>query len=1214
MTWLRRLSVFLGSAVLLLIVVPFLFCAWLLFTNAGANWVAQRALPYVPASITYADIDGNLWSGLEVRQLAVQAHGEDLGFESISAGEFNFEWQPLGLLTSRIQLNSVLLKQADVRLLEPSATSQAPSNEPFRFPVVDLPFNIEIQSLNVRSVRLLTSNTIDHIPDLDAQVWMGGDQLVLSKLNFTYDTVDYGLSGRVKFGLDPVFNLKVPSHGISLAGNCRSDSEISCNAELAWKNFSHPITGDMKTPNGNLKLALVGQQLSVSGEGDFIWPYEYSPIDTHGVVKGVVDFEKKQALIHSLSAGYAGGEAQIDGSLNWNSDFSLDLNVAGKDVSLAHWLPQELSESKADLQARVTLSVPTDGVYMQVQVPSISANFGAKPIHGSLVFDLNPSSVAISNLNLTGAGSEVSGQAKLGFDESILVLLNVSSRQLNSLVPELSGDVNLALDAKGSLVAPSIKVDFKSDELNFDGWQVEALSVYGEVGANKTSQNIEQSLGLFLSTLSFKKFDVGAKKITVDAKSVGGAEISLVGGLKSHLIQFSGSDLVGHFDLPVLRIKGGFNFPIAGDLDAILNAFTWQGSIDELNFNDGFHENYWQLRAPSRGVVSLGKLEWQPLCLTQANLEVCLEKSKITQWQNFDLAGSVQGFFLDREKTSYPGLYSTLPEEWLLKGELFANWRLSAQLDQGLISKMAVVANIDSRNMEMIYAQGEEPSLSLPIENFQLSLAGDEKQLQLQGDIAFDKNQTLTMSGSALNWQQAERSLMFNVKGGIGQFAYLQPFFPSQRDLQGAVAADITVTLPPGSNQLSYQGQLLISNAGLFNPSTGTELKNWEILLQAEQGDLLLNANGKVGEGFARVDGKVLAKQIGDKRLFQAELGISGSNLQLVNLPDIQLRANPTLAITGDGKRWHLSGDVRVHDSAMLLRELPVSASRVSEDAHIYGREQEANQSALLELTSDVVLGFDNNVAFEGFGLTANVEGDIRFRRDELRLNQAHGIVLVKNGRFRSYGQKLDIDNGRIIFSGPIDNPALSVLALRNIDDDVIVGIKLTGNAKHPKSELYSEKAMSEADILSYIVSGKPISQSGAGEVVDMQSAALGLGLKQALPVLQRIGGEFGLSDISVEEHSSGGSSIAAGKRVSDKLYIKYVYGLLGAAGDFVMQYKLTDRLSIESTSGMSQAIDMTYRWDSEIPTATPAAKTGGELQQSTTAPESPSEAPSSEP
>ncbi|MFC6755382.1 translocation/assembly module TamB domain-containing protein, partial [Halorubrum tibetense] len=77
---------------------------------------------------------------------------------------------------------------------------------------------------------------------------------------------------------------------------------------------------------------------------------------------------------------------------------------------------------------------------------------------------------------------------------------------------------------------------------------------------------------------------------------------------------------------------------------------------------------------------------------------------------------------------------------------------------------------------------------------------------------------------------------------------------------------------------------------------------------------------------------------------------------------------------------------------------------------------------------------------------------------------------------------------------------------------------------------------------------------------------------------------EFGISDITVEDGNDGGSSIAAGKRLTEKLYVKYVYGLLGAAGNFVVQYKISDQLGIETTSGDSQAIDLTYRWDSKPP------------------------------
>lgn len=200
----------------------------------------------------------------------------------------------------------------------------------------------------------------------------------------------------------------------------------------------------------------------------------------------------------------------------------------------------------------------------------------------------------------------------------------------------------------------------------------------------------------------------------------------------------------------------------------------------------------------------------------------------------------------------------------------------------------------------------------------------------------------------------------------------------------------------------------------------------------------------------------------------------------------------------------------------------------------------------------------------------------------------------LPDGRFRSYGQKLDIKNGRIIFSGPMENPALDVRAARKIDD-VEAGIWLTGTAKYPHTELYSTPPMSEADILAYMVSGKPISESGQGDVSDMQSAALGLGLKQALPLLQRIGGQFGLSDVNIEESRNGGSSIAAGRRLNDRLYIKYVYGLVGAAGNFVVQYQLSDQVTLETSSGNTQAIDITYKWSSAPPTP---AESSAELRE----------------
>ncbi|MDN3637407.1 translocation/assembly module TamB domain-containing protein [Simiduia curdlanivorans] len=1187
MVWLRRLSIVFGSALLLLVIVPFLLCSWLIFTTQGAQWGVRQALPYVPVKVTFTQLDGSLWSGLIVRQLAVEARDDSLGFESVTASELSFSWQPLALLTGRIQINQIDIKQSDIRLADQANAEPKPKAGSIEFPELDLPFNLEVQALRARGVRLATATGLENIPDLDAKFWLGGNQLILSGLKLNYGQIDYELSGRARFSKTINFSVKVPSHGVNSSGECTGGVHLSCSAQLVWKDFSHPITDDMQSPSGDLTLELDGDRLSVKGEADYIWSYEYAPIDTRVHIEGLVDFASSQASVASFTGTFAGGEVKARGTLSWQEDFSLALDVEGENVSLAHWLPEAMQESQASLHAKLALSVPDKGVQMRLDVPAMNVNFGAKPLRGGFTLVLNEREVKVEQLNFIAPGSKINVAAALGFNDEFAVRAVIDSAKLQDLIPELSGKANVNVDAKGNIYTPNVTLNAETENLRLGNLFAQSASLeiglQVDSGLKVSGSASSPALTDMLRALRIEQLSGAVDGMRLDTTSLGSARFSLAGRLEKHELTVTGSQLLGQFDLDDLHLAGSVKLAQADDIDTILASSSWQAQIKRFSFRDQWFAAAWTLAAPSRGEISAAALVWQPLCLSQSTLSLCLDKLTLTDWHKLNISGDVSGFYLDRERSLFPEWYEQLPLEWKLNGELIGRWQLDADFGQSAIDKLLLSAQVEAVKTSMIYTESDEPSLVLPVEKFFIALKGDEHKLSLGGEMIFDQDQSLVLVGDVKQWQTPERAVALNVKGGVGQLAYLQPFLPGQRDLVGVAQADISVLIPSGSDQLQYQGKVVVSDAGMSLPASGTQLSAWQLVLEAERGDLILNANGKVGEGLARVEGRVLSEKLNDQQMFQAELDISGKNIHLVNLPDVQLIADPSLKMSGNGLRWHLTGDIRVHDSSMVLRELPVSAAGVSEDAVVYGRDEPESKTGLIEFTSEVVLGFDKNVAFEGFGLSTDVGGELRFTRDQMRLNQVHGVVLLTNGRFRSYGQKLDIESGQIIFSGPIDNPALSVLAVRKVDD-IVVGIQLAGSAKHPKTELYSDKAMSEADILSYMVSGKPISQSGAGEVVDMQSAALGLGLKQALPLLQRIGGEFGISDITVEDGSDGGSSIAAGKRITDKLYVKYVYGLLGAAGNFVVQYKISDQLGIETTSGDSQAIDLTYRWDSTPP------------------------------
>src|SRR5204863_5648408 len=92
-------------------------------------------------------------------------------------------------------------------------------------------------------------------------------------------------------------------------------------------------------------------------------------------------------------------------------------------------------------------------------------------------------------------------------------------------------------------------------------------------------------------------------------------------------------------------------------------------------------------------------------------------------------------------------------------------------------------------------------------------------------------------------------------------------------------------------------------------------------------------------------------------------------------------------------------------------------------------------------------------------------------------LPTASGTLTIQEGRYKAYGQDLTIRNGEVRFAGgPVDNPALAITATRtsrpltSMGDSVIAGIRILGTVKDPQVTLFSEPAMSETQILSYLL------------------------------------------------------------------------------------------------------------------------------------------------
>ena len=119
---------------------------------------------------------------------------------------------------------------------------------------------------------------------------------------------------------------------------------------------------------------------------------------------------------------------------------------------------------------------------------------------------------------------------------------------------------------------------------------------------------------------------------------------------------------------------------------------------------------------------------------------------------------------------------------------------------------------------------------------------------------------------------------------------------------------------------------------------------------------------------------------------------------------------------------------------------------------------------------------------------------------------------------------------------------------------------------------------MSDAEALSYLLTGRSLENAtSAGEGDTLNQAAFALGLSGAGSIVSQIRGNLGLDVLSVEGGASN-SRIVAGKRVSQRLFIEYGYGLIDQLGTLLLRYQLNERLVLESRTGATSNLDLVYR------------------------------------
>jgi translocation and assembly module TamB len=449
------------------------------------------------------------------------------------------------------------------------------------------------------------------------------------------------------------------------------------------------------------------------------------------------------------------------------------------------------------------------------------------------------------------------------------------------------------------------------------------------------------------------------------------------------------------------------------------------------------------------------------------------------------------------------------------------------------------------------------------------------------------------------------------ASGEIQEKGLLTAIFPGLiGESQGQLTFDFTAG---GTWKIpDLRGNIRLANASAYLYPAGIRIQDIKAEAQLKENCVNISSFG-LRSNNGSVQGAAMV-WVNDWKIVRYEGKISGVNFQTVYLPELQVLTNPDLNFNGDMNNFMLRGSVTIPE-ALIQRTMQEGLVASSPDVVITDLPEKQKKLSHMgfDMQVNVILG--NKVMINVEGVNARLEGKVLLTAQKIDKVAASGQIQVAKGQYNRHGIALDITRGRIVFTGgPADFSNLDIVAVRKIRDvrrlnDVQAGVTITGTPRLPLVKLYSEPAMPDMDILSYIVLGKTLDANTDSNQTGLLLQAAGTMLaKDKSSTLQSQVMKFvGLDTFDVQTGSNKTSSsqvsgiqprgiagqtntaagsstvsssiVTVGKYLSPELYIAFGRSLF--TGDYLTtaRYSFLKHWEVEgSRKGTDSGVDIFYK------------------------------------
>ncbi|MDR9751301.1 translocation/assembly module TamB domain-containing protein [Pseudomonas sp. SZMC_28357] len=1214
-------------ALLLLIVLAL---ASVLGTAAGSRWV----LGLVPGLST-EHFQGRLGGQWSADHLVWQQ-----GSDRVELDKVIFAWSPLCL--TRMTLCIEQLKADQVSLQFPP-TNDEPSSAPISLPDLKLPLALELGDVQVGSLLFNGSEELKGLQlaahwtakglQIDS-VHLQRDELSLNLKGLLQPSGNWPLSVEGALSLpapgDGPWALALKAEGDLLRTlNLTADSSGYLNGQLTGElqpladNLPAKvrITADGFKASADLPDTLQLNQVELTGDGNLkvgyqllgkaSLPAEQGPVAL--LLQGKVDAHGAQIAGLDLTANDK-QSLKLNGALDWRQGFSAEAKIAWLDFPW-HRLYPLIDEPQVAVRRFNGEVSYTDGKYLGHFDAALDGPAGAFTLNSPFSGDLTK--IYLQQLQLIAGQGKADGHLNLQFADGIAwdTALDLTAINPAFWIAELPGtlagplrsqgemknehlSLSADLDLKGTLRGQPAVLQAKADGAG-ERWNLSALDIrLGDNrinGSGSVQQKLAGQLDIKLTRLAqlwpqlrgqiSGRMDVaGTLKAPQGKLAMQGSQLAFEDNRLQSLnldatldsaqranINLKGSGIqAGDTALGTLTASAqgdskrqklsldllGPTLKLALGFDGALDQGNWRGRLASGNVKAGGQD--WTLQAPARlERLADGKLNFGAHCWMSGAASLCGEDQRLMPEPK--LRYHLKQFPID-------SLAQWLPKDFAWQGKLNADLQLDLPAS-GPNGQVTVDASGGTLRM-----RDKEQWLDFPYQTLKLTSKLTPKRIDTDLNFVGGKLGELTVQAQ-INPLPQNKPLSGSFRLSGLDVSVARPFVPMVEKLSGRLNG--SGTLSGGLLAPLVNGNLLLSDGEVSGPELPISLEGLKLQAVIAGETVQLNGDWKSGKaGQGSLDGNIAWGQA-----LAVDLQLKGTQLPISVEPYAHLEMAPDLKISMKDNQLAVAGKVLVPTGEITVRQLPPSTVKVSDDTVIVGNQTEEGKTPMaMAMDIDVIVGQDpgkGKLSFAGFGLTADLQGQVHIG-DNM---DTRGELWLNDGRYRAYGQRLTVRRARLLFAGPIDQPYLDIEAIRQTDD-VIAGIRLSGSAEQPTTQIFSEPAMSQEQALSYLVLGRPLSTNGEDNNM-LAQAALGLGLMGSSGVTSSMAKNLGIQDFQLDTEGSGdATSVVASGNLSEKLSLRYGVGVFEPANTIALRYKLSKKVYLEAASGVASSLDIFYKRD----------------------------------